>query len=124
MRGRNDADWIIGVHAFTDDRSVHADHWERHPRGDEVLCLLDGAVTVTLAGDATPQRQIVLQSGQALVVPCGVWHRLQVQQAGRLMFVTPGVGSEHRRVAGVDPAQPDPATSDSLNNNVTGASNS
>jgi mannose-6-phosphate isomerase-like protein (cupin superfamily) len=98
-RGRTDADWIIGIKAVSDGASVHAGHWERHPRGDEVLALLDGRVCVTLDGDAArPAREVPLVAGQMLVVPRGTWHRLRVEVPGRLLFVTPSQGSEHRRV--------------------------
>jgi mannose-6-phosphate isomerase-like protein (cupin superfamily) len=101
-RGRTDADWIIGIKAVSDSASVHAGHWERHPRGEEVLALLDGRVCVTLDGDAArPAREVPLTAGQMLVVPRGTWHRLRVEEPGRLLFVTPSQGSEHRRVEAV-----------------------
>lgn len=99
QRGKTDADWIIGIKPVSDDASVHAGHWERHPHGEEVLCLLEGCILVTLSVRQQPEQQVRLSPGQALIVPRGTWHRLQVEQAGRLMFVTPSVGSEHRKVA-------------------------
>ncbi|MNK58161.1 Cupin domain protein [compost metagenome] len=111
-RGRTDADWIIGVKHVTDDASVHGSYWERHPRGDETLCLLEGRVVVTLEGEGVATRQIPLDAGQALVVPRGTWHRLHVDRPGRLIFITPSVGSEHRRVT---------ASSD-VSSNAAGAS--
>jgi mannose-6-phosphate isomerase-like protein (cupin superfamily) len=98
-RGRTDADWIIGIKAVSDGASVHANHWERHPRGEEVLALLDGRVSVILDGDAArPAGEGPGAAGQLLVVPRGTGHRLRVEQPGRLLFVTPSQGSEHRRV--------------------------
>lgn len=94
------SDWIIGIKPFSDGASLHEGHWERHPVGDEVLCLIEGAVRVLLRpqrdGDAVPALQ--LSAGQMLVVPRGCWHRLQVLRPGRLMFVTPARGSEHEKV--------------------------
>lgn len=98
-RSSTDADWIVGVKPVTDQVSVHGDHWERHPRGDEILCLLEGHVAVVLTSAGAPEQRIDLDGGQALIVPRGHWHRLQVQEPGRLMFITPSIGSEHRRVA-------------------------
>ncbi|SOY77686.1 hypothetical protein CBM2589_U10188 [Cupriavidus taiwanensis] len=40
QRGSVQSDWIIGIRAFTDSTSVHGSHWERHPRGDEMLTVL------------------------------------------------------------------------------------
>lgn len=97
MRQRHDADWVIGMHDAADDRAVHADFWERHPGGDEVLVVIDGDISVTLECNGA-RSHLRLQPGQALVVPCGTWHRLHVHAPSRLMFITPSVGSEHRRV--------------------------
>ncbi|PJO38693.1 cupin domain-containing protein [Delftia acidovorans] len=94
------SDWIIGIKPFSDGASLHDGHWERHPVGDEVLCLLDGEVRVLLR----PQRRgeeapvLELSAGQMLVVPRGCWHRLEAVQPGRLMFITPARGSEHEKV--------------------------
>ncbi|XDF37046.1 hypothetical protein RBH89_08330 [Paracidovorax avenae] len=51
----------------------------------------------------SPDSQLMpLSAGQMFVVLRGTWHRLQVVQPGRLMSVTPGRGSEHRRVGAPD----------------------
>jgi mannose-6-phosphate isomerase-like protein (cupin superfamily) len=84
---------ILGLVAFTDDRSVHADFWERHPGGDEVLCVLAGRLAATLDGDAG---DIEIPAGQALIIPRGRWHRLRVIEPGRLLHFTPTAGAEHR----------------------------
>jgi len=102
QRGATDAHWIVGVKPVSDDSAVHADYWERHPRGEEVLCLLEGQVEITLSCGSGSERTVPLHAGQAFIVPRGYWHRLHVRQAGRLMFITPSQGSEHRRVAGAD----------------------
>lgn len=99
-RGKSRADWIIGVKHVSDAQSVHGDHWERHPRGDETLCLLEGSIELVLQTDDGAERRIALQAGQACIVPRGTWHRLQVDVPGRLLFITPSIGSEHRKVGG------------------------
>ena len=80
------------------DISADMTHWEMHPAGDELLFLASGAVTVVLDA-ADGERTIALGAGQACVVPAGVWHRLTVETPGRLLFVTPGKGTEHRPMA-------------------------
>jgi len=99
-RGKNDADWIIGVKHVSDAQSVHGDHWERHPHGDETLCLLEGGLELVLQTDAGAEQRVALQAGQACIVARGTWHRLRVEAPGRLLFITPSVGSEHRKVDG------------------------
>lgn len=70
-------------------------HWERHPAGDEVLLLLSGAVTVVLE-DSTGDQRYEISAGQAFTVPRGCWHRIEVREAGELVFVTAGAGTEHK----------------------------
>lgn len=74
------------------------DHWERHPAGEEILTLLSGEMELVLDMEGGEQRA-VLQAGQTFIVPRGIWHRAIVREAGSLMFVTPGAGTEHRPVA-------------------------
>lgn len=94
-RGRVRSDWIIGVRTFKDSASVHGSHWERHPRGDEMLTVLQGCIDVVL--DTSPEEtRLRLDAGHSLVVPRGCWHRLEVAQPGQLLFVTPATDSEHR----------------------------
>ena len=70
-------------------------HWERHPAGDEVLLLLSGAVTVVLEGVEAEER-FELSAGQAFIVPRGRWHRIEAREAGDLVFMTAGEGTEHK----------------------------
>lgn len=71
------------------------DHWERHPAGEEILTLLSGEMELVLDLEGGEQRT-VLKAGETFIVPRGIWHRALVKEAGRLMFVTPGAGTEHR----------------------------
>jgi mannose-6-phosphate isomerase-like protein (cupin superfamily) len=73
--------------------------WERHPSGDEVVVLLSGRVDVvqdTDDGDVT----ISLRAGEAMVNPRNVWHRSIVHEPGNALFITPGMGTEHRPIEG------------------------
>ena len=79
------------------DQSRDWDHWERHPVGEEILTLLSGEMELVL-DEPGGERRVVLKAGQTFVVPRGIWHRGIVKEPGRLMFVTPGAGTEHRPV--------------------------
>jgi mannose-6-phosphate isomerase-like protein (cupin superfamily) len=85
----------MGVVGVTDDASVHADFWERHPAGDEILYVLEGRVLAAVEGDGGAEEAVV-EAGQAIVVPKGRWHRLRVLEPGRLLHVTTAPGSELR----------------------------
>ncbi len=76
-------------------------HWERHPAGDEVLLLLSGALAVVLQNPAGDQR-VALSAGQVFTVPRGRWHRIEVQEPGEAVFMTPGAGTEHKPFVPLD----------------------
>ncbi|HLM65578.1 MAG TPA: cupin domain-containing protein [Acidimicrobiales bacterium] len=68
---------------------------EVHPDGDELLYLVSGAITVRLelpGGDRT----VDVAAGEALVVPKGTWHRINLREPGRLIHITPGPNGDHR----------------------------
>jgi mannose-6-phosphate isomerase-like protein (cupin superfamily) len=68
---------------------------ERHPDGDELLYLISGRVSVILEREGT-EHSVVLQPGQAVIVPRGTWHRVVLQEPSRILHITPGPGGEHR----------------------------
>jgi mannose-6-phosphate isomerase-like protein (cupin superfamily) len=75
------------------------DHWERHPDGDEFLLLLSGDVTIVL-DEGSGRHEIPLKTGEAAVVPKGVWHTFIVHDASDLLFATAGEHTEHRATDG------------------------
>lgn len=85
---------LMGVMAIIDDDSVHADYWECHPDGDEVLLVLEGRLTVVIDGEV--ETTVTLEENQAFIVPRGKWHRLKVLEPGKLLFFTPVAGGELR----------------------------
>ncbi|MDP6567373.1 MAG: hypothetical protein QF578_21265 [Alphaproteobacteria bacterium] len=72
-------------------------NWEMHPAGDEIVCLLSGAVDLILQG-AEGDEVIALRGRSACIVPRGVWHRAVVHQPGDVLHITRGEGTEHRPV--------------------------
>jgi len=72
-------------------------HWERHPAGEELILLVSGAVDLIVETADGTHRTVPLRPGRpAFLVPAGLWHRFAVREAGRLVFLTPGEGTEHR----------------------------
>ena len=71
--------------------------WEMHPRGDEILVLLQGeAIMVFERADG--DEHIPMRAGSSLVVPTGVWHRAIIAAPMRMLFITYGEGTTHRPV--------------------------
>jgi mannose-6-phosphate isomerase-like protein (cupin superfamily) len=75
--------------------------WERHPKGDEFVQILDGATTLDLE-TASGIQAIELKAGMIAVVPQGAWHRFRSPQGVALMTVTP-LPTEHIRTDTDDP---------------------
>jgi mannose-6-phosphate isomerase-like protein (cupin superfamily) len=70
---------------------------EMHPDGDEVLYLISGRVRVVFLDD--PAEDIEVLPGCGLVVPKGMWHRVDVLEPSQIAYVTPGPNNEFRPLA-------------------------
>ena len=82
---------LVSLFAFDTDWPS----WERHPAGDEIVCLLSGEATFELEGRASVHLHA---PGTYAVVPKGVWHTAHTKVPTRMLFITPGEGTEHRRI--------------------------
>lgn len=72
--------------------------WERHPAGEELVMLLAGSATVVLE-ESGKQRSVLLnETGSYVLVPRNVWHTATTSVPTTMLFLTPGAGTEHRRV--------------------------
>ncbi len=99
-------DRVIGAKHADAPADFHADEWELHPGGDEVLYLLAGGLDVVL-DEPAGERTFALEGGQACLVPRGVWHRLVLRRPSDLLFVTPARDTRHRAVGTARPARSD-----------------
>ena len=82
---------LVGTFHNAEDWDV----WEMHPAGDEVVCLLSGAVDVIL-DEPEGERVVGLEAGRTCIVPRGVWHRAIVREPGDTLHITRGEGTQHR----------------------------
>jgi quercetin dioxygenase-like cupin family protein len=73
---------------------------EMHPDGDEVLYIIDGKVRVTVETD--PVQELELLAGDGVIVPKGVWHKVDILEPTRIVYLTPGPGGEYRPLPGGD----------------------
>ena len=82
---------LVAVFDFADDWPT----WEIHPAGDEVVVLLSGRATMVLrtgSGDVTVDLE---GAGSYLVVPRDTWHTARVSETTKMLFITPGEGTEN-----------------------------
>lgn len=73
--------------------------WEMHPKGEEVVVLLAGACSFLLELPGGVERLELDRVGAFAFVPRGIWHTALVPRGCRLLFITPGEGTENRPVA-------------------------
>ncbi len=62
--------------------------WERHPNGDEIVQVVDGAVTFRIMFDDGPQ-SFELTAGMVVIVPQGKWHCFAAPDGVSLLTTTP-----------------------------------
>lgn len=82
---------LVCAFRFTEDWKS----WEVHPDGDELVCLLSGAIDLVLEEDGG-ERVVSLRDRGACIVPRGVWHTARVLAPSEVLHVTRGAGTEHR----------------------------
>lgn len=82
---------LIAEHAFNANWTT----WERHPAGDELVVLLSGYAELVLRTDAGDTSVKLQASGEYLIVPRNTWHTARVPEQARMLFVTPGEGTEN-----------------------------
>jgi len=75
--------------------------WERHPRGDEIVQIVDGATTLHLI-TAEGRQSVTLRAGMMVVVPQNAWHQFESPDGVCVMTATPQP-SEHVRADVDDP---------------------
>ncbi len=67
---------------------------EMHPDGDEILYLISGRARVVFLDGS--EDDIDMCPGDGLVVPKGVWHRVDILEPCQIVYVTPGPNNEFR----------------------------
>ncbi|HET6194947.1 MAG TPA: cupin domain-containing protein [Acetobacteraceae bacterium] len=75
--------------------------WERHPQGDEIVQVIDGATTLHLM-TAQGRQSLALGAGMMAVVPRDTWHQFEAPDGVCVMTATPQP-TEHLRVDIADP---------------------
>ena len=73
------------------------DTWEMHPAGDELVCLLSGRASFEFEGRGTVAELSV--PGSFVIVPRGTWHTAHTTVPTRMLFITPGEGTQNKAVA-------------------------
>jgi mannose-6-phosphate isomerase-like protein (cupin superfamily) len=75
--------------------------WERHPNGDEIVQIVEGATTLHIMTADGPQ-SFALSAGMVAIVPQNTWHRFHAPDGVSLVTATPKP-TEHLTVDIDDP---------------------
>lgn len=83
---------LVATHTFTESW----DSWEVHPHGAEVVLCLSGSMTLHQeAPDGTLSR-VTIGAGEYAINPPGTWHTADIDGEATALFITAGVGTQHR----------------------------
>ena len=83
---------LVAMHEF----DAPWDMWECHPLGSEVVLCLSGEMTLIQELDDGSHQRIDLVEGQYAINPPGTWHTADINSAASALFITTGMGTEHR----------------------------
>jgi len=72
------------------------DVWEMHPNGSEVVLCIAGAMTLHQEAPDGTARTVTLRPGEYAINAPGVWHTAYVEESATALFITAGLGTQHR----------------------------
>jgi uncharacterized cupin superfamily protein len=83
---------LVTMHTFT-----HSwDSWEMHPAGSEVVLCVVGRIVLVQEHPDGRTESVALNAGQYAINAPGVWHTADVVEPVTALFITAGLGTEHR----------------------------
>lgn len=82
---------LVAMHTFSSSWGS----WEMHPQGEELVLCVAGRMTLIQELDGG-LRELTLEAGDAAINPAGVWHTADVEGEATALFITAGLGTEHR----------------------------
>lgn len=83
---------LVTMHTFEGSWDV----WEMHPSGSEVVLCVAGSMTLHQETPAGETAAVTLQAGEYVVNAPGTWHTADVDDTATALFITAGVGTQHR----------------------------
>ena len=83
---------LVAMHTFTESW----DSWEMHPHGSEVVLCTSGEMTLHQEHPDGSTATVTVGPGQYVVNDPGTWHTADVDGTATALFITAGLGTEHR----------------------------
>ena len=72
------------------------DSWEMHPAGAEVVLCLSGSMTLHQQHADGQVTSVTISAGRYAINPPGTWHTADIEGEATALFITAGLGTEHR----------------------------
>ena len=83
---------LVAMHSFAESW----DSWEMHPAGAELVVCTAGAITLHQEWPDGRIAVVTIRAGEYAINPPGVWHTADVDGPATALFVTAGLGTQHR----------------------------
>jgi len=85
---------MVSYYAFEADWAT----WEKHPAGEEFVCLMEGDVDLVLEQNGGETVVVLNEPGSYVIVPADTWHTARVRKSTKMIFITPGEGTQNKPV--------------------------
>ena len=83
---------LVALHRFEEPWTS----WEMHPAGDEVVCCIQGHMTLHQEHADGAKESVHLGPGDYAINPPGTWHAADTDGPVVALFITVGRGTTHR----------------------------
>ena len=83
---------LVSMYTFTESW----DSWEMHPVGTEVVLCTAGEMTLHQEHANGTTDRVTIRAGEYAINPPGTWHTADVAGEATAVFITAGLGTEHR----------------------------
>ena len=83
---------LVTMHSF----DVSWDVWEVHPNGSEVVLCTSGEITLHQELVDGSMTKVTIGPGEYAINEPGVWHTADVSAPATAVFITAGLGTDHR----------------------------
>jgi len=83
---------LISLHTFSSPWKI----WEMHPNGAEVVLCTAGKMTLLQEMPDGSIKSVKIEAGEYAINEAGIWHTADVDRLTTAMFITAGLGTEHR----------------------------
>jgi quercetin dioxygenase-like cupin family protein len=84
---------LVSMYTFKEPWNM----WEMHPHGSEVVLCVAGSMLLHQEHPDGSRHAVTLRPGQYAINPPGTWHTADVETEATAVFITAGLGTQHRQ---------------------------